>query len=258
MKLGIAYNLFDGEELLEDSIKSIRENVDYITVIYQNISNFGHKSKSDLLTLLTQLKEQNLVDNLIEYKPQVNVGGHQNEMVKRNLGLYDCKRNNCTHFMSMDSDELYDKEQFKMVKDIMVNEEYDSSSCQLVTYYKSGEYRLDPKEDYYVSLIFKIRPGIEFVFGHPFPVMVDPTRRMLPGKCKVFTREEIEMHHFSYVRKDLNIKLTNSSASPNFKNINKIVTYFNDWKPGKQALMGGAPDKFYNTVKVENKFNIKI
>ena len=43
-----------------------------------------------------------------------------------------------------------------------------------------------------------------------------------------------------------------------FKNINKIVTYFNDWKPGKQALMGGAPDKFYNTVKVENKFNVKI
>ena len=43
-------------------------------------------------------------------------GGHQNEMIKRNLGLYDCKRNNCTHFMSMDSDELYDKEQFKMVR----------------------------------------------------------------------------------------------------------------------------------------------
>ena len=39
MKLGIAYNLFDGEELLVDSIKSIRNSVDYIIVIYQQVSN---------------------------------------------------------------------------------------------------------------------------------------------------------------------------------------------------------------------------
>lgn len=258
MKLGIAYNLFDGEELLKDSLKSIRDVADYISVIYQNISNFGHQSQSDLLALLTNLKDKKLIDNFIEYKPQINSGGHQNEMLKRNLGLYDCKRNNCTHFMSMDSDELYDKEEIAMVKKDMIDGNYGSSACQLVTYYKSAEYRLEPKEDYYVSLIYKIRPGIEFVFGHPFPVMVDPTRRMLPGNCKVYAREEIEMHHFSYVRKDLNIKLTNSSASPNFKNINKIVTYFNNWKPGKKALMGGAPDKFYDTVKIENKFNVKI
>ena len=40
MKIGVSYNLFDGEELLESSIKSIRKNVDYISVVYQTISNF--------------------------------------------------------------------------------------------------------------------------------------------------------------------------------------------------------------------------
>ena len=35
MKLGIAYNLFDGEELLEASVKSVRGCADYICVIYQ-------------------------------------------------------------------------------------------------------------------------------------------------------------------------------------------------------------------------------
>ena len=34
MKLGVSYNLFDGEELLESSIKSIRDNVDYVSVVY--------------------------------------------------------------------------------------------------------------------------------------------------------------------------------------------------------------------------------
>ena len=91
--------------------------------------------------------------------------------------------------------------------------------------------------------------------GCPFPVLVDPTRRMEPGKCKIFTREEIEMHHMSYVRKDIKVKLTNSSASPNFKNIDKIVNYYNDWSYGKQALMGGAPDKFYDILKIEKLFN---
>ena len=43
MKLGLAYNLFDGEELLEYSLRSIRNNVDYISVQYQEISNHGEK-----------------------------------------------------------------------------------------------------------------------------------------------------------------------------------------------------------------------
>ena len=31
MKLGVSYNVFDGEELLECSIRSVRENVDYVS-----------------------------------------------------------------------------------------------------------------------------------------------------------------------------------------------------------------------------------
>ena len=37
MKLGVAYNVFDGEELLLDSIKSIKPNVDYIAIVYQTV-----------------------------------------------------------------------------------------------------------------------------------------------------------------------------------------------------------------------------
>lgn len=53
MKVGISYNLFDGEELLESSIKSIRDNVDYISVVYQTVSNFGNPCSEDLVTLLS-------------------------------------------------------------------------------------------------------------------------------------------------------------------------------------------------------------
>jgi hypothetical protein len=226
MKIGISYNVFDGEELLENSIKSIRNNVDFISVVYQTTSNFGNPCDDGLIPLLNRLKEDGLVDELFEYKPKTNKGGHYNEITKRNIGLFLSEGAGCTHHMAMDSDEFYTDEQFKYLKSTMLEGDYDSSACQMTTYYKDSIYRLDPKEEYYVSLLFKIKSGKEFVMGHPFPVLVDPTRRMDPGKSKIFTREEIEMHHMSYVRKDLRKKLQNSSASPNFKNIDKLVNYF--------------------------------
>lgn len=254
MKIGVSYNVFDGEELLESSIKSIRNNVDYISVVYQTISNFGNECDKNLVSTLEDLKNKNLIDEIFEFKPKINRGGHFNEITKRNIGLSLSEGADCTHHMAMDSDEFYDEEEFKYLKKIMLEGDYDSSACQMTTYYKEPIYRLEPKEEYFVSLLYKIRQNREYVIGHPFPVLVDPTRRMEPGKCKIFTRDEIEMHHMSYIRKNLFRKLKNSSASPNFKNINKIVDYFDKWVYPQQALMGGAPDKFYNIVKVDKKF----
>lgn len=257
MKLGIAYNIWDGEELLENSIKSIRENVDYISVVYQTISNFGNPCDDGLVPLLEDLLKRGLVDEIFEYKPSLNRGGHHNEITKRNIGLSLSEGVGCTHHMAMDSDEFYTDEQFKYMKNVVVEGDYDSCACQMITYYKEPIYRLDPKEEYYVSLLFKIKQGVDFVMACPFPVLVDPTRRMSPGKYKIFTRDEIEMHHMSYVRKDLRKKLQNSSASPNFKNIENIVKYFEGWEYPKQGLMGGAPDKLYNIKETEKLFDVK-
>jgi hypothetical protein len=257
-KYGVSYNLFDGEELLESSIKSIRGNVDYISVVYQTTSNFGHPCSDGLVPLLEKLKSEGLIDELFEYQPKINKGGHYNEIRKRNIGIILSEGAGCDYHMAMDSDEFYTDEQMKYVKKTLEEGGYDSSACQMTTYYKTSEYRLDPKEEYYVSLFHKIKSGVEYVLGHPFPVLVDPTRRVRPGNCKVFTREEVEMHHMSYIREDIRKKLQNSSASPNFRDINKLVNYYESWEYPKQALMGGVPDKFYNIVKVEDLFNVKL
>jgi hypothetical protein len=257
MKIGVSYNLFDGEELIENSIKSIRNNVDYISVVYQTISNFGQECDKGLVSLLERLKSEGLVDELFEYHPRINKGGHFNEITKRNIGLSLSEGANCTHHMAMDSDEFYTDTQFKYIKKTMEEGDYDSSACQMVTYYKEPIYRLDPKEEYYVSLLFKIKQNREYVIGCPFPVLVDPTRRMEPGKCKIFTREEIEMHHMSYVRNNIEKKVKNSSAKVNFESwIPEFLEYFNNWSEGDDALMPGRPPGRYKIIKVENIFNI--
>ncbi|MFM6972171.1 MAG: hypothetical protein ACKOXJ_00940 [Alphaproteobacteria bacterium] len=48
MKLGITYNLFDGEELLESSVKSVRESAEHINVVYQTTSNWGEKASENI------------------------------------------------------------------------------------------------------------------------------------------------------------------------------------------------------------------
>jgi len=257
MRLGISYNLFDGEELLEGSIKQIRQQVDYISVVYQTTSNFGNPCNSNLVPLLTRLKSEGLVDELFEYLPKINKGGHYNEIQKRNIGLSLSQGAGCTHHMSMDSDEYYLSSEFENLKKIMTEGDYDSSYCQMQTYYKSWEYSLDPAETYYVSLIFKIKNDSSFVLMAPSPVLVDPTRRMAHSeKSIVLERKDIQMHHGSYIRNNIRGKLTNSSASVNFTNdIDRIVNHYNNWKYPEKVLWGGLPSTLHNVKKVKNIFN---
>jgi hypothetical protein len=248
MKLGVSYTIFDGEELLEGSINTIREHVDYISVVYQTVSNFGNESDVNLLPLLKELESKGLIDELHYYKPKVEKGGHYNEIRKRNIGLALSLYNNCTHHMSMDSDEYYDSSEFLKLKNDIIENDYDASFCKMLTYYKSWDYYLDPPEEYYVSLIYKINNSSEYVFGSYCPVLVDPTRVMNNIKHYViYSRDDIQMHHGSYIRKDIRKKLENSSASVNFKNeIDDIVNYFNNWEYPNKALWGGSPCVYHN------------
>ena len=255
MKIGVSYNLFDGEELLEGSINTIRESVDYISIIYQTVSNFGNKCSPELVPLLNNLKEKRLVDSLFEYKPNIKMGGSWNEVVKRNLGVNFSLLNKCTYHLAMDADEYYLKNEFEYMKKVIEEGNYDSSACQMVTYYKSWEHRLDPPENYYVSLLFKINENTDFIFAQPFPVEVDPTRRMVSKNCKIFKRGEIEMHHGSYIRNDIKIKLQNSSAKVAYNwNINKVSKYFDEWTDGKKGLLLKPNEEYVKLKKNKSLF----
>jgi hypothetical protein len=255
MKLGVSYNVFDGEELLEGSIKQIRNQVDYVSVVYQTKSNLGNSCDKNLVPLLKRLQKNGLIDYIEEYKP-IGINPHFDEITKRNIGLELSKKENCTHHMSMDTDEYYLLEDFISVKKLIEENDYDSSYCQMRTYYKTWDYQLDPPEDYYVSLIYKIKQNSKFIFAHNCPVLVDPTRRM--SLCEspiILQREQIEMHHGSYIRNNIRTKLTNSSASVNFsKEIDKLVNHYDNWEYPQEVLWGGLPSKYLKVKEVKNKF----
>jgi len=268
MKLGVTYNIFDGEEMLPFSLKNLRPMVDFICVVYQNISNFGNSNDS-LEEKLTKLKEEEgLIDYLYEYEPEILKdeegkvkwqNGTFNELEKRNIGLKICRANGCDVFMTIDCDELYDESQFEFAKKDFELGGYDTSFCKMRTYYKLPTLELFPFEEYYAPLFYRIKKETKFSreYSIDYPVLIDPTRRVKAGYSRVYDREEIEMYHYAYVRKDLISKTKNSSSQTDVVSQKKVCYHYDNFKDiNDSALFIGL--QTHTLREVENKFNIEI
>jgi hypothetical protein len=149
MKLGIAYNVFDGWELLEGSLMTV--DPFFVCAVAQDVSNFGEKDEGGL-------KEARRLMKTFHYKPELKRTPAENERNKRDIGLKMCQDAGCTHFMSMDCDEYYDPLEFALAMETA--EQYDGTACELYTYFKSPTLRLEKIEDYSVPLIHKIDLGV--------------------------------------------------------------------------------------------------
>ena len=243
MKLAAIYNLFDGEELLRGSMECLRGEVDLFVIIYQNVSNFGEKYEP--------LAEIDLSGwgNVIFYRYNpTKIGGFDNEKAKRNLGLDIARANNCTHLLHIDCDEYY--ENFAEAKKQYINAGTGGSVCKIFTYFKLPTLRFERECGYYVPFIHRLRQ--DTVAGvKKYPFYVDPTRRINENRVSIL---DIHMHHFSYVRKDIERKCRNSSARNNIAK-NKVLDEYNspDIAPGYFVKSQGQ-----KLIEVENKFNIQL
>jgi hypothetical protein len=265
--VGVAYNVFDGEELLEYSINSIRELVDYVVVVAQEKSNYG-QINPNLRKKLDELKVKGLIDVVHWYQPNIqfdeqgNVkreNGLNNEQRKRQIGLDLCLTYGCSIFSSMDCDELYDADDYSYALKDFNSGDYDSSFCQMITYYKKPNWELFPPETYYVPLFYKINCNTKFTFEFvpPYPVNIDPSRRIKAGYSRIYSRDEIQMHHFSYVREDIESKIRNSSARFSREEQDVVINHFHNATKIQQGALFLNNQRF-DLIEVENKFNIEI
>jgi hypothetical protein len=160
--------------------------------------------------------------------------------------------------MTLDCDELYDPKEFKWAKDDFELGDYDTSFCKMSTYYKEPIYRLYPKEEYYAPLFYKIKKDTEFGYAsEDYPVILDPTRKVKAGYARIYEREEIEMHHYAYVRNDIASKVINSSSQSDEVSKQKVIWHYNNFKDIRDSalMIGGVP---HGLIKVENKFDIEL
>ena len=269
MKLGLAYNLFDGEELMIDSLMNLSGQSDYVCIVYQTTSNFNQKNIG-LHELVNEYVAMGLVNDVYHYNPKIiydsnrleikKFNGLNNEIEKRKIGLKLCKSNGCTHFLNLDCDEFYDISEFSSAKSEIEKYDYDTSFCQMNTYYKRPDLMVYPHESYYAPFIYKIKKDTQFSFeywNNQYPAKIDPTRRVKAGYSRIFNRDELIMYHYAYVRKNINSKVFNTSSQVDFEQKQKVINHWNNFKNEKDgALFIG--DVKHNLVKTENKFNIEI
>jgi len=255
-KLAVNYIIFDDViEHLEASINTIRNNVDYISIVYQHVSYYGNKGRNSNFDLLKKLSVNGLIDKIIYRNCDTNLSPKDNEIKNRNLGLNDAIENEFNFFISMDGDEYYDEQQFKNAKNQIINEKYESSACEMLTYYKYLNLVLDPTEDFYCPFIYKINKNFSFGNNIQFPVGVDSTRIYHSNKFKKFNKNELIMHHMSSVRKNFKTKLLNHGCYNQFKDeIETLINYHDGYKYPNKILFQANPYKFYNAKIVTKLF----
>ena len=156
-----------------------------------------------------------------------------------------------THYLLMDCDEYYPKEQFHLAKQILIINNYDSSACRLYTYYKQPNYRLNPIENYFVPFIHSIHRNLT----EDYHVYADPTRVANGNNFYAFKENELMMHHFSWVRLDIEKKLRNSSANVNWREkIPEMVEQFYTFDLGDEMI----PYPGHSIRQVDNPFDICV
>ena len=252
MRLCAIYNVwFDTLDLLGHSIDNILPVVDGVIVIWSTKSNHGHTCDLDDMEF-----KQGVYYFLRE--PSQGKTPHENEIGKRNFGLIKAQQLGFTHFIMMDGDEFYEQSAFRIEKDSVQVNDTIGLVCKTKVYIKSPTLTIG-YDHTLVPFIHKITPHLKYTLNnrtYPFGIdkngqpRIDPTRKL--NITSGVEWSDITMHHFSYVRKDINMKINNSSANLR-RSANTIHEEMRDAKPGYMS-------KLYHKeiVECENLFNLPV
>jgi hypothetical protein len=247
MKLAAIYNVWDGDELLEGSIKQIRDHVDVVIVVWQDVSNHGEYYKPTLPI--------ELIDRTWHFWDPKPSSPMISETHKRQVGIRMAAAEGCTHFILMDCDEYYEPEAFASAKALIQFRRPTSTVVKLKTYYKLPTYQVDGFDTYFVPFICEITPNIKCGNFATFGFYCDPTRQVNSGFASLIPEDVCFMHHYSWIRRDIGRKLNNSSAKINFES--KIPALLEEYN---KATIGSEISWYEGRklVEAKNLFNIQI
>jgi hypothetical protein len=254
MKVCAIYNVWaDGLDLLPYSIGNIFPVVDGIIVVWSERSNSGNSDLGKCLEYVMKPHNGNI--NFVQCEPSRVLTSHQNETMKRQRGIDEAKQLGFTHFVLMDCDEFYDKKEFEAEKKRFDNPSLSGLVCGTQVYFKKPTLTIG-FDHTLVPFIHKLSPGLKtgnfnhypFTYDDQGNAHIDPTRRL--NLTDGVEWSDVIMHHMSWVRKDYNLKIENSSAS---KNLKKSSIYRD-----LEGASEGHYNEFYRShlTKCDNHFNI--
>lgn len=235
MLSGGSYNVFNAEEHLLPSLRTMRPSLDYINIVVQFVSNHGVRAHPQLEAILDEAKSAGLVDEIIHYTPDLSAPPAMNELQKRNIGLQRAKRAGVNYFMTLDCDEYYIESEFAAAKQFIEAEGLQSTAVSTFLHIRRPIYRSAVPDVTCCAFLTRIDASSEISYGAPYPALVDPTR-VLHGERERFQMlptELVAMRHMNLVRHDLESKLRNSSNAGMVEFMDRVRQAYREWQPGK-------------------------
>lgn len=231
-------NFWCDGELLSYSIKQWQKLGVEPILVYSNKSNHGN-----VLNNTAFLKQFDVFK--IQVEPLEGLPPMDNERRKRNLGLEFARKEGFTHIITSDVDELYET--------VDVDWEVAGTVVPCQTYFRRPDLTIG-RDITLVPFVHKITPTLAYSFNRQYPfswqgpsIRIDPTRSFNINSG-VILRDDIVMHHYSYVRRDIMVKINNSSARRNM-NVKQIMEDMDNAAPGYfcktyQKVLYSAPNIF--------------
>lgn len=211
MRIVAIFHCWDDWYLLDHAIKNMRPLVDGIVVIGSTMSNYGEYS---------EIPERFKNEELFIREPQFH-HALNNETEKRNYGLKIAREQGYTHFITCDSDEFYNPYDFNEAKKLFDDPELFGLICRCQTFFKKPTLTIG-LDTTLVPFIHKLTPTIKHEFNRSYPfswegkaIRIDPSRSMnINSGVKMV---EFAMFHYSWLRKDYQKKIRNSTAKSNLQ-----------------------------------------
>lgn len=240
-------------ELLPYCIASIKKVADEVIVVWSQSSNRGQKD-DELLRYISMSHDYSI--RWTQLEPSQGLKPRDNETRKRNHGLKYAYEIGCTHFIIMDGDEFYKPEELLQDKERFKNIDLNGMVHRLKVFIGKPTFCCD--DHTLVPGIQKLNRDTEvgnfrkypFAYDKAGNAHIDPTRR--PSHTKGVIMSDYFMWHMSYVRRNIDMKIRNSTA--NLTNSTDAI-----YRDIKRAEAGRVSELYNKPLEeVPNYFNICI
>lgn len=214
IRIALLYTTWTGDdmEMLKRSIENNSVCADGVIVGFQCISNRNEYSRH--FKMQDSLNSSDVAIKLFHWEPDLTKSTKENERIKHNKMIQFAKREGYTHFILCAGDHFYEPKQIEFAKKWhLEHPEIDVSITRMITYYKNENWCLYPLESYCMPFIHKIKPETEISKTVKYPVVVDPSVKVNASTFHVFKENEVILHHYSMIRKDIEKKFRNAAAS---------------------------------------------
>lgn len=206
----------DTIELLPKCIKNHLAFCDGVIVVVTSESNYGNPDNGVMGNFITDNDFGSNV-HFVTADIDTRLTAQVNESRKRNKGLDVARSHGFTHFFLADADEFYLAHEVRDAKERFSDPTLNGLVCRTRVYIAKPT--LWVADHTLISFIHKLKPQTMSGAYPSYPntyddhgnAHIDPTRRI--NEVNRVEMCDVTMHHMSYVRDNIDLKIQNSSAN---------------------------------------------